>query len=1659
MKVKALVVAFFSNSGRGRDRGSRAFASHSDTPYGDSANASSLLRPLKLSMGLLGAALLWLTFLAVSVSASPDGRIADQNEYPAAVLPGGVAALQGLAVSKREGGDIYVTDGSSNQRVDQFEPDGTFVRAFGWGIVPAAATGTGTITAGSPSILNVTTTAGSFSTGYFGVGKIITGSGIPADDVIAKVNSTEIELSKAAEASATGIPLAVAAGPGNVPTNEIQRVAVSASGGEYELTFRSPDPSPIIETTAAIAYDAEASTVQAALESLANIGAGNVAVNGPAGGPYEVEFKGTRYADTNVRRLSPTEVNLTGGTSEVTVTTPQEGAGVLETCTTVCIPSSTEEGTGESGNGGGGGSQPGRMTQSDEIAIDNDSAAGSEYGDVYVVDQRNFRVEKYTSDGKFLLMFGGEVDKTTGADVCTAADLVAGDNCGAGVPGTGPSHFYTEEPPTEAGGFKSWSGQASNSIAVGPGGTVYVGDYGRIQEFEPDGSFAGELVPADAEPLFVSAIAVDAAGNIYERSAILGGEGNALQQASGVREYSPSHALVRTFDTISGSEPTHVALDAGGDVFVSDRNGGDFQFRAFKPDGTLYAVFTSDQAGNAHGIVVGDAAGKLYVTSPFPEGDHIAVIPLPTNGPPTVTEEHVTDIQPTTATLHGVVNPRGFDTEYRFEYVDQESFVHEGGFSSPQTHVTSFVSLGLVNREDPVQTAISGLTTGTVYHYRLVARNHCNEAQPSEVCTTTGVDETFESLPSTSIRNFTTQTVGPELVTIKAELNPNGQSTTYTIHYGKEEGNYNGGTEEGSLPLGNEFKEVTATFSGLQPNTEYHYQLITVSANGEEVETADQTFITEHSSAEDRAAESCPNTNLREENNSITLPDCRAYEKTSHSPKEGGEAFPAYSLSPNGERVVYSSEGVFASAEQNPLAVKYLAQRTSGGWVTSAVVRRLAARPTEPAFSHIFSPELNRWLFRESSGLNLDQSGNAQKTTYYSMGLAEGAAVLHATPTIGPVEAETRFSSEYSEVGGASSDLSHLLIITSSRLLPGPSDPRPDLNSGGEAGPADRIYEISGAGGPNPTISLAAEVPLGLTATGGAFEGGGGCFINNPNTIGRELNSTPRLINEDGATIFYTAPIEKTAGTKCGAGNPNPIGIFARTGEAAPVQLNAPFQCTSGHSCDSATPATPLYDGASADGSRVWFTTTQPLVNADTDTTNDLYVAKLEPDGQLAELVLASAGQATTTHPTPGSGANVGEEGVESGSASTNQGVVRVSNDGSHAAFESPAVLTTQENALHQSPVKGANNLYVYDAQSGETKFVTELCSGPGLSGTEKAGSAPQNGHAITKANAVADPACPATVDPYVDPFLASEGNDDILWLPGNGGPAAFTTNGNDLLFASWGRLAPGDTDNVRDIYRYDFSTGQLLRVSVGRNGNDGNGNDDAYPAEFPNSTGGGAENFSETNQLSENSIRSISADGSTVIFRTAAPLVSHDTNSGAHPACLEPEPNVAATGCDIYEWEEQGHGTCHEVGGCVSLISDGVEPRGTNIAVIGSSGRDISFHTLRNLIPEDTDGVGDVYDARVEGGFHAPHEPPQCLSPEACRSSSRAEPPIPTFGTEVIVGPGNSATHRQCAKGRRRVIRHGQVRCVAKHHKKKHQKKHHKAKHKRRGANRGGAR
>jgi tripartite motif-containing protein 71 len=219
----------------------------------------------------------------------------------------------------------------------------------------------------------------------------------------------------------------------------------------------------------------------------------------------------------------------------------------LQTCTTRCFAGLRGEGAGQ-------------FHFAEGIAVDNDPSSRS-YGDVYVVDLGNLRVQKFNPRGGFLLTFGGGVNQTAHKhhdhaeeDVCP---VKPGDICEKGAEGP-------------AGGQMELTVEGS-FIAVARNGTVYVGQRNRVKAFSPEGAYESQIKLSPApksteghEVGGVSGLAINASGDLYViRNGIVG-----------VNEYAPSGKLVRTLDE-QGGEPSYpegptpsLALDPVGDVFI-----------------------------------------------------------------------------------------------------------------------------------------------------------------------------------------------------------------------------------------------------------------------------------------------------------------------------------------------------------------------------------------------------------------------------------------------------------------------------------------------------------------------------------------------------------------------------------------------------------------------------------------------------------------------------------------------------------------------------------------------------------------------------------------------------------------------------------------------------------------------------------------------------------------------------------------------------------------------------------------------------------------------------------------------------------------------------------------------------------------------------------
>jgi hypothetical protein len=164
--------------------------------------------------------------------------------------------------------------------------------------------------------------------------------------------------------------------------------------------------------------------------------------------------------------------------------------------------------------------------------------------------------------------------------------------------------------------------------------------------------------------------------------------------------------------------------------------------------------------------------------------------------------------------------------------------------------------------------------------------------------------------------------------------------------------------------------------------------------------------------------------------------------------------------------------------------------------------------------------------------------------------------------------------------------------------------------------------------------------------------------------------------------------------------------------------------------------------------------------------------------------------------------------------------------------------------------------------------------------------------------------------------------------------------------------------------------------------------------------------------------VRAISNDGSFVFFDTSEALV---------PAATDEQANV-------YEWHE----------GEISLISSGQDSSPSYFLGTDATGQDVYFGTHSRLVPQDTDSYGDLYDARINGGFPNPQGSAACEG-DACQTPP-PPPNEPTPSSLTFNGPGNLApqpptppkpaankkkTAVKCAKGKK--LTHGKCAKVKK--------------------------
>jgi DNA-binding beta-propeller fold protein YncE len=415
------------------------------------------------------------------------------------------------------------------------------------------------------------------------------------------------------------------------------------------------------------------------------------------------------------------------------------GSPELQVCTATCQAGLAGDGAGQLDNPGG---------------IVTDTA-----GDIYVVDTENLRVVKFSSAGEFLLTFGYKVNETTEANVCTAADVQSGDQCGAGEEGTEPTQFRNW--------FFYTDGRA---IAAAPSGDVYVGDNGRVQVFGSNGGLKEAIDFSEVTGLpegIAKSITITPDGNLYI-AFFQDYNSNGPPKTPDVYVVDPDTKAL--FGKLKVDFPKLLSADASGSVYVVaearepmggtegekvvvfDSSGDcviclddDFDF----VDGFFETQITSIATGNACGptdIYVGHGNPRIPGEDGF--RSQIVIYGSPPDSticppppiPPTIKDQFALGVGSESATVKAAINPHFWpDTAYYVEYGLEDCAVSTC-LSQPLPPGTS---LGGQVTNTPVLTAgtfLHGLQPDQTYHYRFVTQS--GGGGPA-----IGPDSTFTTFP------------------------------------------------------------------------------------------------------------------------------------------------------------------------------------------------------------------------------------------------------------------------------------------------------------------------------------------------------------------------------------------------------------------------------------------------------------------------------------------------------------------------------------------------------------------------------------------------------------------------------------------------------------------------------------------------------------------------------------------------------------------------------------------------------------------------------------------------------------------------------------------------------------------------------------------------
>ena len=399
-------------------------------------------------------------------------------------------------------------------------------------------------------------------------------------------------------------------------------------------------------------------------------------------------------------------------------------------------------------------------------------AVRAQNGTVFVADSGNARVDEFGPSGNFIAAFGwGVADGKPQSEVCTSS-------CQPGIPGSGPGQF---------------SNPTSIAVGVSSGpsaGKVFVGDAGNnvVLKFDASGSFISTIdgtTTPQGHFQSLAAIAVDQSGNLWTADAGTSNIDEFNAKGAFVQQWTDTHgpssaiavdsangavyvmisspsvpatlasgAPITERWTLTGEpkgqvdRPTFLALSRGsgsalaldpatGNLYVDHNGSGLADVAVYDRNGVQVDDLSLPSTSNSLGLAFrpsgsGNSTGKQNLYLSDASASNVTIyVPQTKAGAPLVNSESVAQTGTTTATLAAGIVPLGNDTTCTFQFVDNADF-QASGYSNATSVACTPADLGSGFTYQAPSADLSGLTTGTNYHFRVVATNSAGTGADQE---------------------------------------------------------------------------------------------------------------------------------------------------------------------------------------------------------------------------------------------------------------------------------------------------------------------------------------------------------------------------------------------------------------------------------------------------------------------------------------------------------------------------------------------------------------------------------------------------------------------------------------------------------------------------------------------------------------------------------------------------------------------------------------------------------------------------------------------------------------------------------------------------------------------------------------------------------------